>query len=793
MPSSINASISSVLFGSALLWFDALTRQILCSAYIVPPTKTSSSRHHPAFVVGNRRFEKPPSLPRPLQSSASSSDSELEKFGLNELQTLLREAVSEQEFLDAASFSDELFDRLYGSNDDGVRMSPEEKKAKRRRMSWRGQGAAPWLVDRLDALNYTLPTTIQINAMEAVNQILSEKNSDSDVENGYDEDGYEYDEYEGERTMEERINEKGKDMGIVVSGSTGSGKTLAFLVPLLSTLSDSLFARQRIRIGAEESVGDFSGDLVERISVVTSPAVQSNAKRPLRAGAIATGASNPNPTLGKSGASAVKDVKSPLALVVVPTRELGIQTAVLLYELVGGSIKKDPNEIRNKANMFKYKGPKGIRIGCILDDEEAEFGLKLQTDVTIVMPEYVGKLIADGDLIPSSLRVVAFDEADLALEMISPQTLTTLFDTKSRALSAKGDGEDDGDYIPYEERGLQQRLTFMVGASVTESLGSLVVKSRILPEGKSYIATATRNYPIERQSTDNQAGADIDANMAAGEQPKKASLKDLDVCLDPGLKHQRVVVGNETTGLLVLTRLLRKELEDHEKLNRNDDGPSPRVVVFFPDEAVAKDSIVPLRDALWGEHKLCVLLPKTGVNPLQMLEQFKNNETTVMLATPNSVRGLDFPQVTHVYTLYLPTEDPREYVHLAGRVGRVGQTGSVCGTGGQVLSILKSEDADKMELLASELGFEFTDVAPIDVEIPRLKTPAIDDDDEDDDEEEDVLDATELDKMRRFLEDTVSLVSMEGEEDEASGDSSVIDTTGIQVDDEDVDEYPGFQ
>lgn len=763
-----------IFFGTALLLLDVATRFTSTFAYIVPPT--ASSRHHSPAFVASRTLERPSS--HLFQSGSNSDGGELKNFGLNELQTLLREAVVKEEFLDAASFSDELFERLYGG-EEGVAMSPEDKKAKRRRMSWRGQGAAPWLVDRLDALNYTLPTTIQINAMESVNQILSGKSNSADD-----------DEYE--RSMEERISETGKDMGIVVSGSTGSGKTLAFLVPLLSTLSDSLFTRQRIRIGAEESVGDIAGDLVSRISVVTSPVVQSNAKRPLRAGTIAVGASNPNPTLGKSGGKAVTDVKSPLALVVVPTRELGIQTAMLLYELVGGSVKKDPTEIRKKANMFKYKGPKGIRVGCILDDEEAEFGLKLQTDVAIVMPQYVGKLISDGDLIPSSLRVVAFDEADLALEMMSPDTLTTLFDTKSRELSAKGDGEDDGDYVPYEDRDLQQRLTFMVGASVTESLGNLVVKSRILPEGKSYIATATQNHPIESQSSDEGKGG-VDTDLTEGDQTKIASLKDLDVCLDPGLKHQRVVVGNETTGLMVLTRLLRKELEDYEKLNKDTDGPPPRVVIFFPDEAIAKDSIGPLRDALWGEHKVCVLLPKTGVNPLQMMEQFKNNETTVMLATPNSVRGLDFPQVTHVYTLYLPTEDPREYVHLAGRVGRVGQTGSVRGTGGQVLSILKSEDAGKMEVLAKELGFEFTDVAPIGVEVPRLMTLANDDDEVDEDDEEEILDPADLDKMRRFLEDTVSLVSVEGEEEESTGDSSIIDTTSVEIDDEEPDEYPGFQ
>ena len=40
---------------------------------------------------------------------------------------------------------------------------------------------------------------------------------------------------------------------------------------------------------------------------------------------------------------------------------------------------------------IQYKGPKGVKIGCILDDEEAKFGLKLQTDVAITTPKYVGK------------------------------------------------------------------------------------------------------------------------------------------------------------------------------------------------------------------------------------------------------------------------------------------------------------------------------------------------------------------------------------------------------------------
>ena len=378
--------------------------------------------------------------------------------------------------------------------------------------------------------------------------------------------------------------------------------------------------------------------MLDRVAIVTSPVVRTSSRRKTReSGAIATGAALS--TLGMSG----KDVKSPLALIVVPTRELGVQTAMLLYQLVGGNIKDSPTQMPGKSNMFKYRGPKGVRIATVLDDEEASFGLKLQTDVAVTTPQYLGKLIDDSDVTPSKLRVVIYDEADLGLELTKARDLGLLFD-------------DDVDERQYT------RLTFLVGASVTEALGNLAVSSRILPEGKSYIASAMSFAPL--QSSDSAVTAP-DITRLAGEEPKTASLKDLKVCLYPGLKHERAIAAKDS-GLLVLTQLLRKELRDFEKKamagigSVSTNAQRPRVVVFFPDESQAKAAIEPLRDALWGDHKLCVLLPKTGERPLNIMDQFKKNETSVMLATPNSVRGLDFPALSHVYTLYLPMDDPRE-------------------------------------------------------------------------------------------------------------------------------------
>jgi len=647
---------------------------------------------------------------------------------------MLRDAVLQEDYVEAGRISDIVLERMYPDNED---VSEDEKRSRRRRMSWRGLGAAPWLTDRLDALNYTFPTTIQINAMQAVNAILN--TTVEMVEN---------------TSLEERMDLNQKDMGCVISGTTGSGKTLAYLVPMLSTLSDSLFTRQRIRVGAEEQVGDTTGDLLDRLAVVTSPTIRTNSRKQTRqSGAIATGASMSS--LGKSG----KDVKSPLALIVVPTRELGVQTAMLLYELIGGNIKDSATALSGKANMFKYKGPKGIRIGCVLDDEEASYGLKLQTDVAITTPRHLGKLLEDGDISPSKLRVVVYDEADLALEQTEAKDLSCLFD----------DDPDEREYT---------RLTYLVGASVTEALGNLAVRSRVLPEGKSYIATATRFAPLES----NEPA--IDAAKIVGDEPKTASLKDLDVCLYPGLSHERVIVTN-STGLLTLTRLLRKELQDSEKsVAEGKKTQRPRVVVFFPDEIQAKAAIEPLRDALWGEHLLCVLLPKTGVSPLTIMDQFKKNQTSVMLATPNSVRGLDFPALTHVYTLYLPTDDPREYVHLAGRVGRVGQYGRALGDGGHVVSILKEEEASKMDELAAKLGFKFKDIDAAEDVVKRCEDGSLD------------IEGADVDKLRRYLEDTMTLVNLaedlginEGVTDAAlDSDSNTIDVESTHVDDKEADE-----
>jgi superfamily II DNA/RNA helicase len=285
----------------------------------------------------------------------------------------------------------------------------------------------------------------------------------------------------------------------------------------------------------------------------------------------------------------------------------------------------------------------------------------------------------------------------------------------------------------------------------------------------------------EAVAAEEDGGAPI-AGLGVAPTAAAATLRDLNLCLDPGLRHERVVAPDGTE-LLCLARMLRQELHEFEAANvtrvedtgtdAEDDSylgqlrtlredtkefdadfdalsifatsdtdsidnlQRPRVVVFFPDEDEARQAIYSLRDAMWGEHTLGVMLPETGENPLKIMEAFREGSITVLLATPNSIRGLDFPALTHVYTLFLPAEDPREYLHLAGRVGRIGQQGSVRGQGGRVTTILDEDEAPQFDQLANFLGFEYENVEPIKSEVT---------------EESDVED------MRKFLEDTITLL-----------------------------------
>ena len=88
----------------------------------------------------------------------------------------------------------------------------------------------------------------------------------------------------------------------------------------------------------------------------------------------------------------------------------------------------------------------------------------------------------------------------------------------------------------------------------------------------------------------------------------------------------------------------------------------------------------------WGVQKLTDELVRRGIRAAvihgnksqgqrqKALEQFKNNQISVLLATDVASRGLDIPDVSHVINFDMPaTYD--DYIHRIGRTGRANKKG----------------------------------------------------------------------------------------------------------------------
>ena len=60
---------------------------------------------------------------------------------------------------------------------------------------------------------------------------------------------------------------------------------------------------------------------------------------------------------------------------------------------------------------------------------------------------------------------------------------------------------------------------------------------------------------------------------------------------------------------------------------------------------------------------------------LKTLDSFRNNGITYLIASDVAARGLDIPDVSHIYNYDVPTHS-EDYVHRIGRTGRAGRLGN---------------------------------------------------------------------------------------------------------------------
>jgi superfamily II DNA/RNA helicase len=91
------------------------------------------------------------------------------------------------------------------------------------------------------------------------------------------------------------------------------------------------------------------------------------------------------------------------------------------------------------------------------------------------------------------------------------------------------------------------------------------------------------------------------------------------------------------------------------------------------------------------------------------LEQFRKGDVTLLVASDVAARGLDIPDVSHVYNFDVPMH-PDDYVHRIGRTGRAGRSGTA------ITIVAGSNDAKAVaaieKLIGSSIPFMADDALP---------------------------------------------------------------------------------
>lgn len=387
-----------------------------------------------------------------------------------------------------------------------------------------------------------------------------------------------------------------KNHDVVIQSYTGSGKTLAYILPILA------------KVGPLKNPNGGEGN-------------QSNQKSSIE------------------------------AVVVAPSRELGMQIVREVERLLGPADKRFVQQLVGGANRSRQ--------------EEA---LKKNKPLIVVgTPGRIAEISAAGKLHTHGCRFLVLDEVDELLSFNYREDMHRILEHVGR----KPGTAPSGVLGPLARR--TERQTIMVSATVPFSvrrvarswgMNPLLVRSNSIV---SFDSRSGAETPLD--STSSTLSGSVVTQAAVGSLP-------------PALKHY-----------YCLTRAQHKA----DTLRRCIHALNAKMVISFMNHTKPlKDVVFKLEARGMKAAELHGDLGKLA--RATTLKNFKDGEIRVLATNELSARGLDVPECDLVVNLDLPT-DSVHYAHRAGRTGRLGRDGTV-------VTICEEREMFVVKKLRRQLGLE---------------------------------------------------------------------------------------
>jgi superfamily II DNA/RNA helicase len=405
------------------------------------------------------------------------------------------------------------------------------------------------------------------------------------------------------------------------------------------------------------------------------------------------------------------------ALIVVPTRELGLQISRVAKRLAsssGGnkimvmSVLQGSQNRRQRA--WAWAEPPHIVIGtpeelCLMIRNG---GIKRYNSIKYLIVDEVDACLLNnnGNVASGQLQFSGTPLHELLSKYLSPT-----YDDGKESIAMETDSAAATNGPMAARPMLKSRITVFCSATIPQHryFAKQCVQNQWMLQTPAYVSLRAGSQHLPAQIKHGYI-------VAGGSEKKLAALrriikKIMVTCRSSNEPNSVLVFSDNNRPMEEMAKIIAKDVDGFYWSEQTVSSSAPTqhhlshpavVSVLRYEDSLSQRAVA--MDALCGTFRKNDIVSHSGDNVVSSTDTNSSNILLrILLSSDLAARGLDIVDITHVIQVDLP-ESADAYVHRAGRTGRFGRNG-------QVMSIITPEQEFVLERLTNKLQIDITCVA----------------------------------------------------------------------------------